>query len=277
MGETESAISDVRAAGIVVTIPPQIRFETVAAQIEALGIRRDPDCTDVSTGLAGEPSFASWSGTEGDDLEVDYHYDEHAAARWLEVRGGDAKKRAADIASMLGGTRKGTVEDLLVGLMTPPRRGADDRHVAADMLRWRSLREALATAGPANINLIVPMIRAGLRDPDWRVRMTAIVAVGRLRLTKLAEEAMAAEVPAPGVSGLGSEDHRVLLALRQAAHDRAAGLPPSTGPGDEMPADIAAKRRAYQRHLHALLAGEAAEASDKAALMVSTLLDVRQA
>jgi hypothetical protein len=264
--------------GEVVTLLPQASLALVHDVLSSMQWRRDPDRTDARTQTPGELSLASWSRGEGDDGEVDYHYDEHAGARWLEVRGEEAAKHAAEIAAMVGGTRKGTAEDMLVDLMTPPRRGASDRLGATGMLRWRSLRAALASAGPANMALIVPMIRAGLRDPDWRVRMTAMLAVGRLRLAALAEETMAAKVPAAGKSGLSSEDHRELLALRQAAHDRAKGLSPSTGPGEGMPEDIAAKRRAYQQRLHALLGGEAADEGDTAALLIiGALMDAGQA
>ena len=273
MSEVESAMSDVRTAGIVVTVTPQVGFAALAARIENLGVCRDPDRTDVATGIAGEPSFASWSASEGDDLEIDYHYDQHAGTRWLEVRGEDAAKRAAELAALLGGSSKGTVAELLAELMTPPRRTAGDRLGATGTLRWHAMRDALASAGPANMQLIVPMVRAGLRDPDWRMRMTAILAVGKLRLAALADAAIAAKVPSPGQFGVGSEDHRTLLALRQAAHDRAKGLPPSSGPGEDQPPDIAEKRRIYQEHLHGLLDGKLPGRAASAALMMSALLE----
>jgi hypothetical protein len=259
--------------GEIVTLPPQASLCLVHDVLSSMQWRRDPDRTDARTQTPGELSLASWSRSEGDDGEVDYHYDEHAGARWLEVRGEDAAKHAAKIAAMLGGTRKGTAEDMFVDLMTPPHRGAGDRLGATGLLRWHSLRRALASAGPVNMALIVPMIRAGLRDADWRVRMTAMLAVGRLRLAALADQVMGARVPPAGTSGLSSEDHRILLALRQAVHDRAKGLPPSIGPGEGMPEDIAAKRLAYQQRLHALLGGNAADEEDTAALLVGALMN----
>jgi hypothetical protein len=260
--------------GEIVTLPPQASLGLVHDVLSSMQWRRDPDRTDARTQTPGELSLASWSRSEGDDDgEVDYHYDEHAGARWLEVRGEQAAKRAAEISAMLGGTYKGTAEDMLVDLMTPPRRGASSGLGSTGLLRWRSLRAALARAGPVNMALVVPMIRAGLRDPDWRVRMTAMLAVGRLRRAVLAEEAMAAKVPAAGTSGLSSEDHRVLLALRQAAHDRAKGLTPSTGPGEGMPEGIASMRRVYQQRLHALLGGAAADEEDTAAVLVRALMN----
>jgi hypothetical protein len=233
---------------------------------------RDPDRSDARTSVPDELSLASWSRSEGDDGEVDYHFDERSGARWLEVRGENAKERALDIANMLGGKHEGTAADALAKALTPPRSGPAARPTASGTLRWRTLREVIAKANPVNMGIIVALIRAGLRDPDWRVRMTAMLGVGKLRLAALAEEAMAAKVPATGTSALGGEDRRVLLALRQAAHDRALGLSPSVGPGHGHSPDIADKRRAYQQRLHQLLAGEHPSDASDAAAMVAALL-----
>src|SRR5262245_53523777 len=97
-------------AGEIVALLPQASLALVHDVLSSMRWRPDPDRSDARTQTPGELSWASWSRGEGDDGEVDYHYDEQGGARWLEVRGEDAAKRAAEIAAMLGGTRKGTAE-----------------------------------------------------------------------------------------------------------------------------------------------------------------------
>ena len=230
------------------------------------GLRRDANAVPQDPAA---PAFASWTAPRPDDREIDWHDED--GQRWLEVRGRDAGVLAGVMAEALNGRVTDDPARALGAMLTirHRRRGLG----ATGALRWTTLRAAIAAAVPETMPAVIALASAGLRDPDWRVRMTAMLAVGRLRLAELAEEAMAAKVPPAGKSGLSSEDRRVLLALRQAAHDRAKGLPPSTGPGEGTPKDIAAKRRAYQQRLHALLGGEAAEQRDQAALIVSALLN----
>lgn len=89
----------------------------------------------------------------------------------------------------------------------------------ANYLRWQLVR-TIAT-GACSPNAEVSMaLNAALADPDWRVRMTAVLAVGRLQLAALAERARAAEAPDRD-AGLRDEDRRALLALREVASERA--------------------------------------------------------
>lgn len=246
-------------------------FADIAAAIERCGLIRDPDRGGVEIDGEGRPSLASWSGAEGDEREVDYRQDGMAGIAWLELRGSGAAELAGRLAAQIGARDIGTTEELLAGLMTGPSAARRHGDTANGAGRWQMLRAAVAAYGPANAMLVRSMIRAGLRDADWRVRMTAMLATGRLRLADLAPLAMTARVPEAGKAGVRQEERRMLLALRQASHDFALGLPPSTGPGEGMAAEIAARRRDFQAKLHRLLGGDDID-DVRATALFSTLL-----
>jgi hypothetical protein len=104
--------------------------------------------------------------------------------------------------------------------------------------------------------------------------MTAVLAVGRLKLRDIADKALAAPVPPAGRDGIGQEDRRMLLALRQAAHDRAAGIPPH---GEAADPAVAAKRRAFQARLQSRLARMPEAIEDRADALLLALLGGRAA
>jgi hypothetical protein len=257
---------DANSAIVTLTNASLDRVDRLAA---VLGLRRDVDAVRQDSAA---PAFASWTAPSLDDREIDWH--DADGQRWLEIRGRDAGVLADVLAAALRGQVADDPAQALAKVLTI-RRG--DGLSAVGALRLRTLRAAVAAAVPENMLAVAALVSAGLSDPDWRVRMAAVIAVGKLRLAALADKAMAAKVPPAGTSGLHSEDRRVLLALRQAAHDCAKGLAPSTGPGEGMPEDIAAKRRAYQQRLHALLGGEAGDEGDTAALIIMALMAAGQA
>jgi hypothetical protein len=246
----------------LVTLPPAAALARIGGLAAAIGLARDPDAV---ARRPDAPEFASWSGRDGDDREVDYHA--QADARWLEVRGRDAGVLAGAMAAALQGTIAPDVTSALAELLTAPA-GARGANGAT---RWRILRAAVAAFGEANRPFVQALIRAGLKDPDWRVRMAAVLAIGRLRLASLADGATAAAAPRAGEDGIDQEDRRALLAFRIAAHDRALGLP-AGAPASDL-ADVTARRRDYQRGLHALLNGSADAAWGREAALLAALLD----
>jgi hypothetical protein len=250
---------------VLLALPAGTALDRLDRAVTALGLVRDPDRTTPPAGTA----FASWTGPPGDDGEIDYLAEDGVAR--LELRGRRAAMRGNVLMTLCGARRAPAPEEALADLLTPPPR-AGDRDNA--LLRWRTLSAAVAAAGPANSELVRALVAAGLRDPDWRVRMTAVLAVGRLRLADLAEQAMAAKVPDAGTDGLGQEDRRALLALRHAARNLALGLPPGADLAGEP--EVMAKRIAWQERLRALIADRAAEAGetgdDRAAALVDRLL-----
>jgi hypothetical protein len=257
---------------------PDVAFAVIDGTVRGMGLPRDADAVAQSREA---PKFASWTAGEGDDREVDYHAE--GGSSWLAVRGESAEGLAAALAAALGGRAVTGLDEAFVGLLTVPRgvgRAPGAATSGNGAVRWRGLREAVAAFGEANRPLVEALVAAGLGDPDWRVRMTAVLAVGRLRLASAAEAAMQAVVPLAGASGLDQEDRRALLALRQAAHDRALRLPPSVPAidvpvmGDMAMGDmaVAKRRRDHQQRLHALLASTSDAGWDRSAALLAALL-----
>jgi hypothetical protein len=240
-----------------------LALETLDLAIRCLGLERDPDRARTPPNIV----FASWTGSPGDDSEIDYRA-EGGDAR-LEIRG----ERAAALANVLsafdGGRDRPRPPPSLVDLLTPPRGPPQS---LAGAVRWQTLRAALATACAANRDLLRALVAAGLRDPDWRTRMTAVLAVGRLRLADLAEQAMAAPAPEAGVSGLTQEERRSLLALRHAARNLALGLAPEADLAGEPGSAVMAKRRARQQAARILIDGGEAPGFGDDEAMVAALI-----
>jgi hypothetical protein len=132
-------------------------------------------------------------------------------------------------------------------------RGTEDPiTAAATQLSWGAMR-ALATGGPLAGGREERLVAGGLRSADWRVRMTAVLIVGRLKLEPLSEAAAAAAVPELAV-GLRDEDRGALLALRDAAVARAASTPWER-PIHPDPV-VAGRRAALRDAVSAVLAGD---------------------
>jgi hypothetical protein len=253
-------------ASIMVALPPGTTAADVAAAASVTAdFTRDPDRAGASSTGGKRTSFASWSGREGDDREIDFHSDSGIAAAWLEVRGRNAGTLGETLGRELRGRIAPSADAALADLMTPPRGRPTS---ASGAMRWRSLQAAL-TAGEGGNALLRPLIAAGLNDPDWRVRMLAVLATGRLRLAELAKAAMAARVPDAGTSGLDREDRRSLLALRHAAHNLALGL--ETANGIVGAPDVLGKRVAYQERLRRLIDTPPATITDRASALVALL------
>ncbi len=253
---------------VVLLLPETVQPEDIARVPAMAALRRDPDLGHIAIPDSDCVSFASWSGAVGDRREVDFHHDPDAGATRLEVRGPGADVLADALAAALGGRRAPAPEAALADLLTPPS-GAPVS--ATGTVRWEMLRAAVAAATPETMGLIRALLIAGLHDPDWRVRMAAVLATGRLKLGDLAEQAFAAPVPETGTSGLGQEERRMLLALRHAARNLALGLDPADSLAGE-PGEILDRRVAYQRRLRELLERPVTEAIDPAATFVAILL-----
>jgi hypothetical protein len=246
----------------LVALPSPDRLPRVDTLATIAGLARDRDAVSRD---AAAPALATWSAPPPGDREIDWHDD--GGRCWLEIRGPGAGVLAGAVAAGLGGQIGDDSVMALAKYLKVPT--GDGSLGATGALRWSVLRAAVAAYVPETTLAITALIMAGLADPDWRVRMTAVLAVGRLKLAALADAAMAAKVPPAGRDGLGQEDRRMLLALRQAAHDRAKGAPP-WGVSDD-PA-IAAKRRAHQARLHSRLQNLPAIPEDRADALLLGLL-----
>lgn len=133
------------------------------------------------------------------------------------------------------------------------------------MLRWlmrdRSVPPALAG-----------VLRAGLADPDWEVRATAILTAGRLGVGALAAEVDATPLPTSGAEGLDRTHRDILFAAREAVAQRLAGRPVPAPPGPLPPgAPPPARRAAVLARIARAAAGAAPAVTDTITLFLHAL------
>ncbi|MBV1796820.1 hypothetical protein [Siccirubricoccus sp. G192] len=212
----------------------------------------------------------AWSGLERslfDALE--------AAAFQYQLSGVARPPRLAELLETVGFVARGHLYDpetgavlVLRGIRPARRRQRQGpARVAAD-LRWASMRALLQAPRPDAE--LAEMLAAGLEDADWRVRMVALLAVGRHRLAALADRAARVAVP-PETAGLREVDRRALLALRDCAAAVAAGGEPD--PPAHPDAAVQARRMALRDAVLAAIHGEAWPAPGDAAQVLRALAD----
>lgn len=252
--------SDSRSGRI--RLGPSLRFERLDRLLLALGFTRDAD----STPQPESPGFASWTRQPGLESEADWHCDGDLA--WLELRGEDSGRVAALVAETFGGRAAEDDAGALADLLTVPPAARSGGNAS---VRWEILATLLRAAPEVERLAAEPLVEAGLRDPDWRVRMTAVWGVGALGIGRLADAAGSAPLPAVDYEGLGAEDRHTLLALRDAARDRASGRNPPPpdrdggGPGGSA-------RAAFVARIGGLLDGLAPPARDRNEALLMALL-----
>jgi hypothetical protein len=111
------------------------------------------------------------------------------------------------------------------------------------------------------------LIADALRDHDWRVRMTALLAVARRRIASLARRALKTDIP-PIAAGLRDQDRRALLALRDIAVARAEGRPLDQFRPVHSDPEIAARRAAFLSEVvGVVIAGTAPEPTSPALIL----------
>lgn len=79
-----------------------------------------------------------------------------------------------------------------------------------EILRW------LLHDGHGGSSETVKLLRSGLTDADWRVRVTAMMVTGRLKLQGLWQEVRRTELPTTSRSGLDARGRSLLMAARKA-------------------------------------------------------------
>ena len=244
-------------------LPSRVDFGRLDRLLRLLGLARDPDAIVQPA----RPEFASWTSQPGLELEVDWHAPA-GAPPWLEMRGRAAGRVAAALAEALGGTLAPGGDSALAAILAVPPAA---KSAGNAQVRWEILAATVRAAPEVERRAAEPLVEAGLRDPDWRVRMTAVWGVGALRITRLADAASAAPLPDSGYDGLNGDDRRTLLALRDAASDRAAGRGPGephrdgAGPGG-------ARRAAFVGRIAALFDILAPPPGDRHEALVLALL-----
>jgi hypothetical protein len=202
---------------IRILLDPKISVPDIEALLSSeSGLVRDADATEQPD----PPLLASWTRPPPSDLEADYHFDPALKTAWLEIRGQGAGRLAPILAKALGGKVAPAPDVAMADLLTPPS-GADDS--GTGRIRWQTLCAIVVTDSPAPSAIVQPLIRAGLADPDWRVRMIALIGAGHFALRDLVSAIEAASIPKAGTHGLNQDDRHTLLALRHAAKDLANG------------------------------------------------------
>ncbi len=207
-----------------------------------------------------DPALASWTRRPDLSLEVDRH---RAGGLFvLDLRGAGAGRLAAFLQSAGLGAAGPGAEAGLADLLTVPPAAGPASAVTADA-RWQTLTAALAADTDLTHGAGRALVAAALRDTDWRTRMAALWAIGNQRIPGLAAEAETAPLPPPAFPGLSADDRRILLALRDLAAHRSAGLPD----GLKKPTGAGVLARIAR-----LLDAAPADMSDRASGLVATLL-----
>ena len=87
------------------------------------------------------------------------------------------------------------------------------------IIRW------MIRDNPKANDSIVEVLRSALNDPDWEVRVTAMLAAARLNATQLGKEIRKIALPNGNRDGIDREDASILRALQKATLDHLAGVP----------------------------------------------------
>ena len=131
-----------------------------------------------------------------------------AAARTLDILSGSETKRLLKV--FVARERRNPGTSLTFPLIADVR------------LRRQLLRRILADNSSSSES-IDACLRSAMEDPDWEVRMTAVLVAGRLEAVNVLEHLSRAEIPGTGASGLDRFDREVLHAVREWALERVSG------------------------------------------------------
>ena len=137
-----------------------------------------------------------------------------------------------------------------------------DARMRRQIIRWLGREYHEATPS------IVDTLRAALADPDWEVRVSAIIVSARIRAQMLHGDVRATTVPAPHEHGLSDRDIRVLVASRIIAAESLA----SANPDDMDRAQVILRQLSdAPRHLVRSVLGLSVEQHDSAWLLLHAL------
>lgn len=99
-----------------------------------------------------------------------------------------------------------------------------DAHERRQILRW--LMHDYAEANPH----ILELLRSGLEDSDWEVRLTAVLAAARLNAKEVGQMVKRVRLPDAGREGLSTIDRSIFEAMQRAALELLAGRTPPEEP-----------------------------------------------
>lgn len=138
-----------------------------------------------------------------------------------------------------------------------PRIGDAERRRATLIWLWKD-------GHPLNED-VARVLRSGLEDEDWKVRVTAMLVAVRLRAASLWPHVRRVELPTTSRSGLDSRQRSLLVAARKAALAELAGEP--------LPDGSDAKAR-LMRRLRDVVAGRKGDRPDDSLDWLETWLDL---
>ena len=114
---------------------------------------------------------------------------------------------------------------------------------------------------------IEAVLRTALEDPDWEVRVTALVVAARLRASSLVDDVARTPLPADTADGVNVDERRMLRTIQLCGLELLQGAevpPPSESPPNT--------RELMHDHLLRCLAGEPVAHHEKAFLYLTSLL-----
>jgi hypothetical protein len=114
---------------------------------------------------------------------------------------------------------------------------------------------------------IEAVLRTALEDPDWEVRLTALVVAARLRASNLLDEVVRTPLPEETADGVNIDERRMLRTIQLCAIELLQGA--AVPPGSEAPPNT---RELMHNHLLRCLAGEPVAHHEKAFLFLTSLL-----
>jgi hypothetical protein len=226
-------------ATLVYTFNPAVRLRVLAFSGEGAAAQRDrtaaflPHLTgrEIAELLASDDAESTVLGLlAAEELGL------AALLPAVEALTGSADGFVAEVAVRVAGSLlrdvAATAREYLAGWPAGSGRPAAFSGYAGPAIRRQVVRTACRDLGDEAGPGLEFLLRAGLVDPDWEVRASALLGAGRRGLQGLAEAAeAAAALPADGRYGHGEADLRRFELLRGAVLGHLRGRPPEDAAG----------------------------------------------
>jgi hypothetical protein len=134
-------------------------------------------------------------------------------------------------------------------------------HNKLQIVRW------LAHNRRESNDSIDAVLRTALADPDWELRLSALVVAARLRASNLLDDVMKTALPQDTADGLNTDERRMARTIQLCAVELSQGAavpPPSVAPP--------ITRETMHAHLLRCVAGEPVAHADKVFLFLTSLV-----